>query len=199
MSAPGPGHNGGPSLEGGRSWRAHCWRTARAALLPALPVEVVRLRVKRAAEIGLDYRTYAGVRASTGHDLVAFLFSTNALRLQREGDRMRGEDAARLARLGNIDCLVAALPPLDPLRVVTVLDGQGVNVAAAGRAPTLAETWRETRERLLAIAAIVRAPADRILVIGETTLEADWAATARMAGFLPASRYFGAGAAASPR
>ena len=199
MSAPGPGHSGGPSLESGRSWRAHCWRTARAALLPTLPVEVVRLRVKRAAEIGLDYRTYAGVRASTGHDLVAFLFSTNALGLLREGDRMRAGDAAKLAGLRSIDRLVAAQPQLDPLRVVALLEGQGVPVAAAGRAPTLAETWRETRDRLLAVAALVRAPADRILVIGETTLEADWAATARMAGFLTASRYFGAGATASPR
>ncbi|MGL4278870.1 MAG: hypothetical protein ACRCS0_00770, partial [Albidovulum sp.] len=98
----GPGHNGGPSLEGGVTWRAHCWRSARAALLPKLPVEVVRLRVKRAKEIGLDYRTYAGVRASTGHDLVAFLFSTNALRLLKDQDRMRADEAVKLAGLAGI-------------------------------------------------------------------------------------------------
>ena len=45
----GPGHNGGPSLEGGTSWRRHCWTQARERLLPTLPIEVVRLRVKRAA------------------------------------------------------------------------------------------------------------------------------------------------------
>jgi hypothetical protein len=75
------GHNGGPSLDRGFGWRHHCWKTAREALLPNLPIEVVRLRVKRAAEIGLDYRTYASIRASSGHDVVAFLFSSNALRL----------------------------------------------------------------------------------------------------------------------
>ena len=60
----GIGHNGGPSVGSGASWRAQCWRVARADLLPRLPLEVVRLRVKRAQEIGLAYRTYAGVRAA---------------------------------------------------------------------------------------------------------------------------------------
>lgn len=186
----GPGHNGGPSLEGGRTWRAHCWRTARASLIPRIPVEVVRLRVKRAAEIGLDYRTYAGLRATTGHDLVAFLFSTNALRLLRDGDRMRDEEARKLAALTGIGRIVAVQPPLSPDRLKAALAVQGVAVGVADRAPGVAQSWRETRDRLLAMAAQAGAPADRTLVIGVTALEADWAATARMAGFLPADRYF---------
>ncbi|MDH3263731.1 MAG: hypothetical protein OEM24_07010, partial [Paracoccaceae bacterium] len=68
-------------MEGGAGWRRHCWTKAREELLPTLPLEVVRLRVKRAAELGLDYRAYASFRASTGHDVVALLFSSNALRL----------------------------------------------------------------------------------------------------------------------
>lgn len=186
----GPGHNGGPSLDGGATWRAHCWRAAREALLPKLPVEVVRLRVKRAKEIGLDYRTYAGVRAATGHDLVAFLFSTNALRLLKDQDRMRAEEAAKLAGLSGISRLVAVQPPLDRARVAETLAGQSVPVVFSAAAPGLAESWRATRERLLGFAAAARTPADRILVIGDTALEADWAATARMAGYLPAARFF---------
>ena len=65
------GHNRAPSVDEGQSWRLHCWRQARAALLPCLPIEVLRTRVKRAADLGLDYRTYASVRAATGHDVVA--------------------------------------------------------------------------------------------------------------------------------
>ena len=103
----GIGHNGGPTLEPGSTWRTHCWRAARAALLPKLPLEVVRLHVRRAAEIGLDYKTYAGVRATTGHDLVAFLFSTNALRLLRETDRMAAADVTKLAGVRQIGRLVA--------------------------------------------------------------------------------------------
>ncbi len=59
------GHNGGPTLEPGGAWRRHCWRKARADLLPHLPIEVLRTRVRRAGELGLDYRTYASVRAAT--------------------------------------------------------------------------------------------------------------------------------------
>ena len=62
-------------------WRHHCWTKARRELLPEMPLEVVRYRMKRAAELGLDYRTYAGVRASTGRDIVAILFSIPALSL----------------------------------------------------------------------------------------------------------------------
>ncbi len=106
----GIGHNGGPSVSPGASWRTQCWRAARAELLPRLPIEVVRLRVTRAREIGLDYKTYAGVRAATGHDIVAFLFSTNALRLLREGQEL---DRAARPKAGAI-CKASAgcLPPI---------------------------------------------------------------------------------------
>lgn len=187
----GPGHNGGPTLEPGTAWRRHCWRAARAALLPRLPVEIVRLQVRRAAEIGLDYRTYAGVRATTGHDLVAFLFSTNALRLLRERDRLAAADAEKLADLYNIGLLVATQPPLDPGRIIRALEGQGVVLDAAARAPGLRDGWDGTRAALASLLAGVRAPSDRVLLIGETALERDWVGAARLAGFLPADRYFG--------
>ena len=77
----GLGHNKGPTMEPGAGWRRYAWKRARTELLPKLPLEVVRMRVRRARELGLDYKTYAGVRATTGRDLVAFLFSSNALRL----------------------------------------------------------------------------------------------------------------------
>jgi len=190
MTAPGPGHNGGPGLERGRSWRVQCWRAARADLLPKLPVEVVRLRVKRAAEIGLDYRTYAGVRAATGHDLIAFLFSNNALRLLRDSDRMQAAEAAKLAALTGIARALAVHPPLDPARMTAALAGQGVALDAAARAPGLTDGWGATRARLCQIAAALNAPTDRILVIGDTMIEGDWPGIARMAGYLPADRFF---------
>ena len=49
----GIGHNGGPTMEPGYGWRKHSWTKAREALLPKLPIEVVRRRVARAAELGL--------------------------------------------------------------------------------------------------------------------------------------------------
>ena len=76
----GIGHNKGPTREKGAGWRRVAWKKSREALLPKLPLEVVRMRVRRARELGLDYKSYAGFRAANGRDIVAFLFSSNALR-----------------------------------------------------------------------------------------------------------------------
>ena len=55
MMRPGPGHNNGPTMEKGGSWRRYAWKRARADLLPTLPIEVARRRVRRARELGIDY------------------------------------------------------------------------------------------------------------------------------------------------
>lgn len=193
------GHNGGPTLEPGAGWRRHCWRAARAALLPTLPVEVVRNRVRRAAELGLDYKTYAGVRATTGRDLVAFLFSTNALRLLREGERIARDEAARIAALNGAERLLAVQPPLASAATVAALAGQGVTFDAATRAPGLGDSWSETGRSLRAFLAARRHPADAVLLIGDTALERDWVAAARLAGYLPADAYFGRPVASAAR
>ena len=65
---PAIGHNNGPTMEPGHGWRSHCWTQARKSLLGHLPIEVVRSQVKRAAEIGLDYKTYATVTGTSGQD-----------------------------------------------------------------------------------------------------------------------------------
>ena len=102
------GHNGGPSLAGGVSWRKHCWSSARERLLPVLPIEVVRTRVKRAKALGLDYKTYAGVRATTGRDLVAFLYSSNALGVFRTTQPVGASERARIALSAHCVWLPAA-------------------------------------------------------------------------------------------
>ena len=187
-----PGHNGGPDLAPGAAWRTHCWRAARAALLPKLPIEVVRLRVKRATEIGLDYKTYAGLRANTGHDVVAFLFSTNALRLLRAGQALDAARAEKIAATRNLARLLAIQPPLHPQTLLADLAGRGVAFDAATNAPGLAQSWGETRRLLNGFLADQRHPSGQVLVIGDTALERGWADAARMAGFLPADHYFGA-------
>ncbi len=79
------GHNGGPSLEAGRGFRKLAWSKARKSLLPSLPLEVVRIHVKRAKRLGLPYKTYATIRSTAGRDIVAFLFSGNAVALRPGG------------------------------------------------------------------------------------------------------------------
>jgi hypothetical protein len=184
------GHNGGPELDAPIAWRTHAWRQARESLLPTLPIEVVRLRVKRAAELGLDYRTYAGVRAATGRDVIGFLFSSNALRVLRVGEALPPDRMVRLMAVGGADRTALVQPPLLP--VVVARDWP---VEAAVAAPSAALSWPAMRDRVRDILRLRGLPADAVLVIGETALEREWAEAGKMAGFLTGERYFGAAAA----
>jgi len=186
----GPGHNGGPSMEPGQSWRRHCWTAARRALLPnALPVEVVRIRMRRAAEIGLDYRPYATLRASTGHDVTAVRFSSNALRVFCEA-QLEAERAAKLQALSGCERVGLAVAPLDAgalAAAAPVLD-------RSHGAPRPWSAWRAQAEALRA--ACGRVPGDRVLLVGDAPYEAEWTASGRLAGFVAAGRYFAGTSAA---
>ena len=177
------GHNQGPTMEPGGAWRRYAWGRARAELLPKMPLEVVRRRVKRARELGLDYKSYAGIRAATGRDIVALLFSDNALRMLRDA-RIDPRREAKLADLDRVDILALLHLPHDPREA---LDRNAI-LLDADRAPGLAETWGETRRRILDLAG--RTPRDAIVVVGETHIERGWAEAARLAGYVPAERYF---------
>ncbi|PYE85926.1 hypothetical protein [Pseudoroseicyclus aestuarii] len=181
----GIGHNRGPEL-GSTAWRRHAWGRARRDLLPSLPIEVVRLRVARAQALGLDYRTYASVRAATGHDVVGFLFSTNALQMLRRGEAPPEARAARLAQLA-ADRTALAQPPLDPAQVLGLAP-----LDAAHSAPSFGLGWAAMRDHLAGVIRSRGVPANRLLVVGETAAERDWSEAARTAGYLSGARYFGA-------
>ncbi len=182
----GIGHNRGPSMEPGLGWRRHAWGRARAALLPPLPLEVVRLRVRRAEALGLDYRTYAGVRATTGRDLVAFLFSSNVLRLDRDG-RVAADRALRLDRVAECGRIALVHAPADPSRVAAANAG----LDAAHAAPWSFAPWGAIRGAV--DAALGPLPRDGVLVIGAAGFERDWSLAGRLAGYLPEERFFGPG------
>lgn len=178
---PGIGHNSGQDFNGYAS-RLHQWRKARRDLIPnTVPVEVVRMRVKRAAAIGLDYSTYASIRAGTGRDITALLFSSNALGMIRRAEM----DAACAAKLAEVDAqrgvlvhrplLVEAAPPLD-----FVAD-----------APSFTDSWSIMRARLRDVLRARRLPADSVLLVGDTSFEASWCAALRAGGYMSANRYFG--------
>ena len=179
----GPGHNQGPTMEQGGAWCRYAWTRARTELLPTLPIEVARRRVRRAGELGIDYKSYAGIRAATGRDIVALLFSSNALRLLQD-DRIDPERAQRLTALRQADLLALVHPPHEPARTL----GRNPILIGADAAPGLAQTWRQTRERVLTLKGKI--PADGVVVIGETHLERGWADAARLAGYIDADRYF---------
>lgn len=190
----GIGHNQGPTLEGGHGWRRHCWSAARAALLPVLPIEVVRLRVKRAAEIGLDYRTYASIRAASGHDVIALLFSSNALHLPLTPGRsgpvaLPPEQVAKLQGLRHVGRGLLVQTPLSAVDLAGQAPALWDHCAPA---PAPLASWSETRRQLRAVLAHARWPAGGVVLIGDTTLERDWVATAQLAHYLPRERFFAA-------
>lgn len=181
----GIGHNSGRVDEPGKSWRRHVWTKARKQLMPTLPLEVVRLRVRRAAALGLPYKTYAGIRASSGHDLVGFLFSNNALRVLREGQPMPMDRAAKLAGLENTSCRGVAHKPVTPTHLAGL---PGISVAYP--APAYSDSWAQMRDHMRAIITAQGHPADRFVIVGDTAFEREWVAAAGSAGYLPADQFF---------
>jgi hypothetical protein len=185
----GIGHNGGPAMDGGVAWRRHCWSVARAGLLPHLPLEVIRTRVRRAKELGLDYRTYALAREATGRDIIAFLYSANALGILRPGDSLPPGRGARLRGVVNCERALLAHAPLDAPRLAAALAAEeGIAFAGAGPAPGFWASWAEVRAGVLA--AIGGLPAGGVMLVGDAPGERAWCEAASLAGYLPAGRYF---------
>ncbi|MFW5655310.1 MAG: hypothetical protein ACOCYW_06645 [Roseicyclus sp.] len=185
----GIGHNGGPSLERGHGFRKLAWSHARRALLPNLPLEVVRVRVARARRLGLPYGTYATIRATTGRDIVAFLFSGNALEL---GPRRILPPEATCARLEGLEgaaerlaAIHAPVPASVVLRACPALD-------AATRAPDILTPWGETRARLRGFVQERGLPPDGVVLVSATALEREWCAAAGLAGNLTAEAFLAA-------
>lgn len=184
------GHNNGPAMGQGRGWRTYCWRAARRELLPHMPLNVVRRRVKRAAELGLAYPAYARIHATTGRDILAFLFSTNALQIIRDTDPLPGDRAEFLNAQQACATLSLAHPPLEPDSVARRLSLATGREVTARRAPPAIANWAEVRAAVRAPALAVSLPADSVLVVGDTSLERDWCAAAAMAGYLSADQIF---------
>lgn len=180
------GHNGGPSLTS-RAWRTHCWRNARAQLLPVLPVEVVRTRVKRAKSLGLDYKTYAGVRATTGRDLIAFLFSSNGLGVFRDDQEL---DRGRTEKLNLLSIArhLGAGPGLDADAL-----GSRIMASSSRSLPPFGSKWSEMRAELKAWLQDQGLPGDAVLMIGETDHERELMAAGGLAGFVTGMHYFAGG------
>ncbi|UWQ20064.1 hypothetical protein [Jannaschia sp. W003] len=177
---PGIGHNSNHDPNG-YAGRLHQWRRARRALVSrALPVEVIRSRMRRADALGLDFRTYASVRASTGRDVVALLFSSSALGMLRRAE-LDARAARKLAGV-SADCAVLVHAPV-PVAAPAPLGW-------AERAPSfLVPPGAAAR----AVAAALRArklPADAVLIVGATAAERAWCAGARAAGYVDAEGYF---------
>jgi hypothetical protein len=174
-------------MEAGYGFRKVAWKKARRSLLPSLPLEVVRIHVARAKRLGLPYHTYATIRATSGHDIVAFLFSGNALQLAPARPAPPPDVAARLADLGDAARRLAAV--YAPLAPAVVLRTEP-NLDAAARAPDITLPWGEMRARLRGFVRDEGLPPDGVVLVSATALEREWCGAAGLAGTIPADAFF---------
>ena len=185
------GHNNGPTMESGASWRKHCWTKARRELMPTLPIEILRNRVARARALGLDYRSYASIRATSGHDVIAFLFSSNALRVFPRSHDLPEDRILKLGNIQNANRLAALHAPLTAQSLLKALpEGMPPLFEACFTAPNFRQTWGETRAVILEQFHAMKLPRDGVVVVGDTSQERAWSEAARLAGYVSAEQFF---------
>ena len=190
MSVNFQGHNQGPTMETGHSWRKTCWKKSRAALLPKMPIEIIRARVNRARELGLDYKTYASVRATTGRDVIAFLYSSNALDLRKTAADLPLTHSAKLAAQ-KCDKIIAAHRPLNPETLPSEFFQQHkINLRSAIPAPLFTDSWGRVRAQMQDLIRTEKIPADAIVLVGDTAFEREWLEAGKFAGYISAQQYF---------
>lgn len=181
--AYGIGHNSGQAEEPGKAWRTHVWRKARQELMPKLPIEVIRRRVKRAKELGLPYKTYAGLRASSGDDLIGFMFSSNALDVVRRGQKVPVLKADRLAQLVGAKTIALTHYPVAVNQVSPPAD-------IAAPAPRPLVQWAKTRATLGDVFVKTGMPSSRVVLVTDLSIEREWVSAGRMAGALSTDSFF---------
>ncbi|MEM9046703.1 MAG: hypothetical protein AAGC81_18640 [Pseudomonadota bacterium] len=188
---PGLGHNQGPPMEAGFGFRKFAWGKARAELMPKLPLEVLKRRVARAKELGLAYPQYASILLGTGRDVVAFLFTSDAIGLRVEREmRLSGVAAEKLGAIG-ADRLLLVPRGVDIGAVRAGLATRyGIAIARAGAEPKPLATFGEGRQAIRAVLDPMKLPSDTVVMVGTDPRERDWAEAARLAKFLPSEVYF---------
>lgn len=179
----GIGHNSGKVDEPGKAWRTYAWRKARQELMPKLPIEVIRLRVKRAKELGLPYKTYAGLRAASGDDLIGFMFSSNALDVLKRGDDVPAAKANKLGALVGAKTVCLTHAPVASHQVSPPAD-------VAASAPRPLASWADHRMVLKDVFVQSRMTASRIVLISDQSIETEWVSAGRMAGSISTEVFF---------
>lgn len=177
----GPGHNDGPPLDPGQTWRTHVWRRAKAEQLPKYGIETVRRHVRRAAALGMTYPQYASIRVGTGRDVRALLFSGAALGLRR-GVGPAAPHVAKLRAVRDVERLLLGEDP----------GAEADLFHAAAPAPRFDAGLQAGRAAIRALLDPRRLPGDAVVMIGERAEEAGWAEAARLARFIRSEAYFDA-------
>ena len=186
----GIGHNQGPPLDGAKSWRTFAWKKARKQLMPRLPLEIVKRRVLRAQQLGLEYPQYASILLGTGRDIVGFLFTCDALgmRLSRSLELPHTVEE-KLADLTGCERLL--ITDGNPVTLAQALAAKArIRFRHVARSPAPDCSWSEGRDAVRQALAPLGLPSDAVVMVGTRSQERVWADAAKLAKFLPSEQYF---------
>ena len=188
---PGIGHNMGPSMDGGAGFRRFAWKKARKALMPRLPLEVLKRRVRRAKQLGLEYPAYASILLGTGRDIVGFLFTCDALgmRLSKTIDPPEAV-SEKLKRIERVDAMLAAEHDRVDLLPDLLANASGVQFAATSHLPRPDAGPEVGRQSIRTALDPLKLPGDAVVMIGTKAHERAWADAAKLARFIPSDAYF---------
>lgn len=187
---PGIGHNSGPS---GRAWQKHCWTKARKTLIGnTVPLEIVRIRVRRAQELGLTYPQYASVLLG-GRDIVGFLFTVDGLQLRlRRTLEMPNLVKTKLGSLRNCDLLALSPSGEKPDAFQVELNAiSGLSFSKTASEPEVTAGWSEARAAIRETLAPLGISGKSVVMIGGRGMQAQWAQAGKLAKFIPSADYFG--------
>lgn len=200
------GHNGGPPLETPSSWNGFCWRKAvkKAGKPPSR--EIVEIRTRRAAALGLDYQTYASVLADCGTTPATLVFAITRDWVAHEpfGPRITSAGIFEISKPASDKLAGLSVPSVALVALRPAGGPAGQAVSAALSATAGAGGWRldvhgiapeggagaiaDWLVRLLTQAGLSPRSA---LLIGSPDLHQEIATRARMTGLVSAARYFG--------
>lgn len=171
------GHNNGPPLgdiaEVAGLMRRYAWCKAHKAAWRTPPIEIVRLRERAAAQLGLSYQQYASILMDRGHRPRAIFFGlSGALVRARDGALMPGvETKLRSLR----ECVLFVVGDGD-MRRVTDVCRLTTNVVGADA------VRRVLREHRIATS--------QAIMVGATLEDQACAERAKLARFFWAWEYF---------
>jgi hypothetical protein len=200
------GHNGGPPLPSPASWNSYCWGKAvrRSRATPSR--EVLAIRRRRAAELGLDYATYAAILADAGTTPRALIFM---LPWEADSDGGAGKSTTSAGALSPGGLVTKKLVTLTVPAILVVIDPSraegkggreapeavassantlGIRLDASGVAPSGGVA--ERAHWLVALIEQAGLSLRSALLIGPER-QRELASRARLAGLLSPARYFG--------
>jgi hypothetical protein len=192
------GHNQGPALTRDSSWSSFCWKKTHREAWKTPPIEIVRLRCRRAASLGLTYRQYTAALMDRGVHLQAIVFALGGTLVRTENGHVT------LDQEGRIQPLPGVLEKLKRLNACTVLvitnDAQARSIIQqldklCGGVISGHGVYGNGQEATSAIADLLakfKLPAAAALMVGADVAGETSARAAKLAKFIPAREYFAA-------